>query len=212
MYCMVATRPDIAFAVGNLCKFMHAPCESHWKAIKHLLRYLKSTAHLCLTYSMKEESTLLGYSDSDWAGDFNDNKSTSAYTFLLAGRAVSWSSRKQKTIACSSTEAEYMALSHAARELIWLRGLLEEIGCKQQHPTIIFGDNQGSIALSKNAVHHGTMKHVRVMHDFVREKRGVDLDVKYCPTEDMVADALTKPLCRKKHVWCREMLGLQELA
>ena len=210
MYAMVATRPDIAAAVSAVSRFMENPGSEHWTAVKHIMRYLKNTADWVLTLGSGCKLQLVGYCDADWAGgDLDGRRSTTGYTFSLGSGSIVWSSKRQPTVALSTTEAEYMATTNAAREAIWLRRLLGELGYTQAEPTVIYSDNQGSIKLAHNPVHHSRTKHIDVQHHFVREL--VESNVvalRYCPTDANVADVLTKPLLRIKHVQCAEALGL----
>ena len=128
MYLSVSTRPDISYAVSSLARFSSKPTKEHWTALKRLLRYLKGTTKYGILYTKGGASKCIGFSDADWAGDINDQKSTSGYVFMLSGGAVSWSSKKQKCVALSTAEAEYVALSSAAQESIWLRQLITELG------------------------------------------------------------------------------------
>ena len=155
-YLSVTTRPDIAAAVGILSQYMSKPSKEHWMGVKRVLRYLKGTINYGIKYSSnKEEKDLVGYCDSDWAGDIDTRKSTSGYVFQLGNSAISWSSRKQATVARSSTEAEYVALSAATQEAIWLQRLMKDLGKKMDTPIIVYEDNQGAIELTKNAKYHG---------------------------------------------------------
>ena len=160
----------------------------------------------------KPDSSLVGYSNADWAGNLNDRRSTTGYTFLIAGGTISWSSKKQPTVALSTTEAEYMALTQATKEGIWIRRLLEEIGADSKihrQPTTIRSDNQGCIALAKNSIYHARTKHIDIQHHFVREKVECnEIELDYCRTEDMIADVLTKSLAREKHHRFSHMMGL----
>ena len=126
MYLSGWTRPDIAFAVGNVARFCSNPMREHWTAKKRIIRYLKGTTSYGLEYSRNgdDKSILSGYSDADWAGDINDRKSTSVYLFMMSGAAKSWKSRKQTCVALSTAEAEYVALASAAQEAAWMRQLL----------------------------------------------------------------------------------------
>ena len=166
MYAMLATRPDIAFAVGALSKYSSNPGRAHWDQAVHVLRYLVGTKTYGLFFdgnSLDDLSSLiLGYTDSDWAGDADTCRSTSGYIFLMCGTAVSWSSKLQTSPALSSTEAEYMACTRAAQEAIWLRQLLEQLGFRQTSPTSLLGDNQGAIALAKNPGDHPCTKHIQL--------------------------------------------------
>ena len=138
---------------------------------------------------------MIGFSDADWAGDVDSRRSTSGYVFKIGDSTISWCSKRQVTVAKSSTEAEYVALSIASQEAIWLRQLMNDIAHKITSPTIIYEDNNGAIELSKNAKYHNRTKHIDISFHFVRER--VDLKeilVTYCPTNEMVADVLTKGL------------------
>ena len=142
-----------------------------------------------------------GYSDSDWAGDREDRKSTSRYVFMLNNGLISWCSRRQQTVALSSTEAEYMALTLAAKETIWIRLLMTELGLMQDDasPTVNVLEREGAIALANNPVLHSRTKHIDIQHHFIRnEVTEGRIDLKYVPTEHMVADGLTKPLTHVK--------------
>ena len=210
MYAMIATRPDIAVAMGAVAQHMHNPGEAHWVAVKRIFRYLKGTADVCLSFSSHEgDSVLHGFVDSDWGGNSEERRSTSGYAFIFAGGAISWNSKKQPTVALSTTEAEYMAATQATKEAIWLRRFLEEIGFKQEGPTPIHSDSQGSIALIRNPVHHARTKHIDIQHHFVREKyESKEIEFFYCSTAEMPADILTKGLVKPKFEKCVSKLGL----
>ena len=160
MYLAMCTRPDIAYAVGMLGRFSSKPNRSHWTAVKWVLRYLKGTNDLGILY--KGDSGMQGYSDADWAGDTDDRKSTSGYMFLIAGGPVSWKSKKQSTVALSTAEAEYVALSTATQECMWMQKLLSELGNPPDGPTTILEDNQSSIAMARNPQFHGRAKHINI--------------------------------------------------
>lgn len=223
MYGMLGTRPDIAFAVGTLSKHSATPGPEHWDALMRVFRYLRGTSTLRLTYKPNSEhsngTAPLGYSDADWAGDVNDRRSTTGHAFFLHGSAVSWQSKKQQSIAQSSTEAEYVALASAAKEALWLRALLDDLGTPSLSPPpglddtttpLLLVDNQSAMALAKNSTFHDRTKHIAVRHHFIRDEieRGT-LDVEYVPTDDQVADVLTKALAREKHVRFTTALGLE---
>jgi hypothetical protein len=177
-------------------------------AVKRIMRYLKGSLHLKLQLR-GQHIKLKGYCDADWAGDVNDRRSTTGYVFSLGDGVVSWSSKRQPTVALSTTEAEYMAASHCTREAIWLRQLLDDMRCKYDEGTLIMCDNQGAIALAKNPVYHARTKHIEVQHHFVQEKvaRGAII-LEYCPTEDMLADVLTKALARERHERLTSNIGI----
>jgi hypothetical protein len=216
MYAMLGTRPDIAFAVGVLSKYSSNPGPIHWDQAAHVLRYLVGTKNHGLTFDGNNQdsddlsSIILGYTDSDWAGDIDTRRSTSGYVFLMCGAAVSWSSKLQTSPALSSTEAEYMACTRAAQEAIWLRQLLEQLGFQQTSPTDLLGDNQGAIALAKNPGDHPRTKHIELRYHFIRfaiSDGHILLD--YIPTSRMAADGLTKGLGGEKHFTFLHMLGLK---
>ena len=208
-YAALCTRPDISAAVGVLSQFMSNPSETHWSGVKRILRYLRGTATYGLVYDGNNGSELLGFSDADWAGDVNTRRSTSGYAFQLGSSTITWSSKKQATVAKSSTEAEYVALSKATQEAIWLRRLLDDLGMNTQSPTTLFEDNQGAIDLSKNAKHHDCTKHIDISHHFVRERVATkEIAVTHCPTEEMTADIMTKGLLVVKFQKFRRMLGV----
>ena len=137
MYLVVSTRPHIAFAVNNLARFSSNPQKEHWTALKRILRYLKGTINIDILYKQDGSDKCIGYSDTDWAGDTLDRKSTSGYIFMLSGGPISWSSKKQKCVALSTAEAEYVALSESAQECLWLRQLEAELGCPPEGPTLM---------------------------------------------------------------------------
>jgi hypothetical protein len=152
---------------------------------------------------------LKGYCDADWGGDLDTRRSTTGYMFFIGDGAISWNSKRQPTVALSTTEAEYMATTQAAKEAMWLRQLMSDIGCVQAKATTIMSDNQGSIALAKNPKHHSRTKHIDVQHHFIREKVETELiELKYCPTQDMVADVLTKALAKDRHHILRRSMGI----
>lgn len=164
IYAMLDTRPDIAFAVSVVSRYSSNPTEAHYSIVKRIFRYLRATVHWHLTYKGPLED-LVGYTDSNWAGDHGTRKSTSGYVYNLGSGAISWSSKRQATVALSTCEAEYIGQTQAAKEAIWLRGLLSQIrptGALQT--VIIFDNNQGAIALTKNPQHHGRVKHIDIQH------------------------------------------------
>lgn len=213
MYLMLGTRPDLAFAITSLSQFASAPSESHWTALKRVMRYIRSSTDLAITYSARDcdELSLSGYTDSDWGSTSNDRRSIGGYVFLIAGGAVSWQSKKQATVALSSTEAEYMAATQACKEALWWRSLLREcdVPFKFETPTIIHSDNQSCIALSINPGFHARTKHIDIQHHFIREKvSDGSITLQYVGTNDMVADILTKGLPKPKHYHLLPLMGV----
>lgn len=210
-YAAIATRPDIASAVGLLSQFMSNPGPEHWVGAKRILRYLKGTLNYGLKFdaSQKHGLKLQGYSDADWGRDVNTRRSTSGYLCKLGGGTISWRSKRQSIVALSSTEAEYVALSMATQEAIWLRRLLSSIGFQQSTAVKLFEDNQGAIALSKNPAHHTRTKHIDVKYHFIRDAiESKEIEVEYCQTNKMIADILTKGLQKQKFEELRRMMGV----
>ena len=214
LYLSLWTRPDIAFAVSSVARFCWKPEKEHWTAGKRIMRYLNGTINLGLLYTIKsseDSEKCVGYSDADWAGDLSDRKSTSGYVFQMSGAAITWRSKKQSCVAISTAEAEYMALACAAQEAVWLQQLISDLKNKPAEAIMTNEDNQSAIAMSKNPQFHGRAKHVDIKFHFIRElleKEKVTL--KFCPSEDMIADMLTKGLGKGKLQNFRDMIGLKE--
>ena len=176
----------------------------------------KGTTSYNLEYLRNEdddETILSGYSDADWAGDINDRKSTSGYLFMMSGAATSWKSRKQTCVALSTAEAEYVALAGATQEATWMRQLLEDLYHEQKEPTVIREDNQAAIAIAQQPHSHSKMKHIDIRYHFVREKvQDNTIKLRYCPTNNMLADILTKGLTHDKFSRLRELSGVKDLS
>ena len=190
---------------------MAKPLESHWVAAKKVLRYLKGIVNFGVIYSNDCDVELTGYSDSDWAGNPDDIKSTSGYAFNIGTGVMSWSNKKQLTVSLSSTKAEYKALCNATCEVVWLRRILEDIGNKQMKPIVLKCDNQSSIKLAHNSIYHARTKHIEIQHHFVREKiQSKEIDLSYCNTTDNVVDIFTKPLGKMNFEECRKQLSMVE--
>jgi hypothetical protein len=208
MYLMLGTRPDIAFAVGALSRHMANPGPQHWTAAKRVLRYLVGTVNLGLKFKGGLQE-LVGFTDADWASDPVDRYSTSGYVFILGGAAVSWTSKRQKSIATSSTEAEYMALALGTKEAIWLRRLLHELLHPAAGPTLINVDNQSCIKLAKNPELHQLTKHIDIQYHFTRkEVEAGTIKLEYCPTKKMAADFLTKSVPLEQQKTCAGVCGV----
>lgn len=209
LYLSQATRPDIAHAASVLGQFDDCFNESHWSAAKRVLRYLKGTNHYGVFYRYGSGS-LTGYTDADWGGSIDDRRSFTGYVFVMNGGAVAWDSKKQRTVALSSTEAEYMALSEAAKEAMHLRRFLLELGAVDSEPVRLFNDNVSAQKLATNPVFHARTKHIDVRHHFVREvAESGQVTLGHVASDEMPADVLTKALPRPKHQRCLELLGLK---
>ena len=209
MYAAIGTRPDIAFATSTLAQFMSDPAPFHWEAAKRVLRYLKGTQDYSLTFG-GEILDLIGYTDADW-GSQSHRHSISGHVYLFSGGAISWSSRKQPIIALSSTEAEYIAASDAVRELLWLRSLISEITIPISHPITLLCDNQSAIQIASNGLINARTKHIDIRIHFIRNivESGV-IDLVYCPTDQILADTLTKALPRPHVKYLAGKLGLRQ--
>ena len=212
MHLMTATRPDIAYAVGYVSRFMENPQETHWAAVKRIFRYLQGTKTHGICFKPGNDIDFRGYSDADWAGDHADRKSTSGYTFMLMGAPVSWGSKKQSSVSLSTSEAEYIALSLAIQEGKWIHRLLTEIlaaGSKTPPEFMIREDNQSCIKMTKNPVNHGRAKHIDIKYHHIRDevKRG-EVKLEYCETTLMLADIMTKALPGPRHIELTTCLGI----
>ena len=166
-YASTAMRPDITAAVALLSKYSSNPGKEHWMGVKRIFRF-KGTLKYGLKFSANnKEGILHGYSDADWTGDIDTCRSTSGYVFKVTNTTVSWCSKRQASVAKSTTEAEYISLSLAAQEAIWLCRLLFDVGCDVDFPPVIYEDNHGAIELSKNPKFYNRTKHIDINHHFI---------------------------------------------
>jgi hypothetical protein len=208
---LIHTRPDICFDVSALSQFMSEPRHRHWIAAKHILRYLRGSIAYGLRYTSSGGVLLHGYADSDWVGSSVDRKSTSGYCFSLGSAMISWSSKKQSSIAQSTVEAEYIAASNASREAVWLRKLMSGLFQERLETTVIHCDNQSCLKLTENPVFHDRSKHIEMKYHFIRDmvqRRTIKLQ--YIRTDEQIADILTKPLSLGKFVYFQDKLGMAE--
>jgi len=230
---MMATRPDLAYTTSTLGQFNSQPTTESIQAAKRVLRYLQFTSDFALhfpskqSYLQNQDSKLsqasqsaelipdqpIGYTDSDWAGDKVDRKSTYNYMFTLFATAVSWKSQKSSTVALSTTEAEYIGACEASKEAIWITRLVNDVSPNQArrqtapNPCLIYGDNQGAIALVENPRSHQRTKHIDIRYHFIRQAYQKNLiHLQYIPTAQMTADIFTKALPQEPHY--RHMLGM----
>ncbi|XP_069146145.1 uncharacterized mitochondrial protein AtMg00810-like [Solanum lycopersicum] len=209
---LTATRPDIMYGVSLISRYMESPTAIHLLAAKRIFRYLQGTKDFGLFYKKGEKSDLIGFVDSDYADDQDDRKSTSGYVFVLGTGAISWSSRKQKIVTLSTTEAEFVAATACACQAIWLRKILEELRFKQKGATIIFCDNNSAIKLSKNPVLHGRSNHIDVKYYFLRDLNNEGtVELQYCRSEDQLADIFTKPLRYLPFQKLRRLMGINTM-
>ncbi|XP_048491166.1 uncharacterized mitochondrial protein AtMg00810-like [Beta vulgaris subsp. vulgaris] len=206
---LTLSRPDIAYAVSVISRFMQKPMKRHLEAVRRILRYVKGTIDYGILYRNDKEFEVVGYCDADYAGDLDTRRSTTGYVFNLGSAAVSWCSKRQPTVSLSSTEAEYRAAAMATQECVWLTQLLKDLHQPIDRGIKLACDNQSAIRLAENPVFHARTKHVEVHYHFVREKvlRG-EIELEQVNTEDQVADIFTKGLGGPKFEKFRKQLGM----
>jgi hypothetical protein len=197
MYLQIGMRPDISFAVAHLAQYAANPSPQHQRLAQYILAYLVGTVDMRLVYDGADGDGLVGYTDSSLGDQADDRHSTSGYVFILANRAISWSSRKQKTVAQNTTEAEYMAMTDVANQATWYQSFLMELGYSVDDPIPLHGDNKGAIDLALNPVTGRRSKHIAIRHHVIREyiEKGT-ISLICTPTAEMVADSFTKSLPR----------------
>ena len=206
---LTITRPDLAFAVGLVSRFMQEPRKPHLEAAKKILKYVKTTLGMGLMYKYNAKVSLHGFTDADFGGDLDDRKSTSGYVFLCGDTSISWCSKKQATVSLSTIEAEYKASTLAAQECIWLRRLLEDLLEPINKTVAIYRDNQSAIKLANNPVFHARTKHIELEHHFIREKvLDGTIEALEVRSEDNVADIFTKSLPKGQFELLRSKLGM----
>ncbi|XP_031248461.1 secreted RxLR effector protein 161-like [Pistacia vera] len=201
MYLMVCSRPDLGFAVSLVSRFMSNLGRTHWMALKWIMRYLQGTKSAGIVFKKNHscDDCVEGFCDADYAGDLDKRKSISWFVFTLWGNTVSWKSKLQHMVTLSSTESEYVALTEAAKEATWLKGLINELGIEQQ-TVKINSDSQSAIHLCKNQVYHERTKHIDVHLHFIREmiERG-EIEIEKIDGSHNPADMFTKSVPFEKH-------------
>ncbi|KAG8498213.1 hypothetical protein CXB51_006868 [Gossypium anomalum] len=207
MYAMVCSRSDLSYAVSAVSRYMANPGKEHWKAVQWILRYLRGTTDVCLQFGRTEDG-VIGYVDVDFARDLDRRRSLTGYVFTIGGCTISWKATLQTTVALSTTEAEYMAITEAYKEVIWLKGLFSELNEDLQISTI-FCDSQSAIFLIKDQIFHERTKHINVWYHFVRDiiARG-DIVVNKISTHENPADMMTKSLPITKFEHCSNLVGV----
>ncbi|KAJ3540638.1 hypothetical protein NMY22_g4216 [Coprinellus aureogranulatus] len=210
LYLAIGTRPDIAYAVQQLSQFLDCFTSVHWNAAIRVVRYLKGTRDLKLRLGGKEELQLVGFTDSDWANCLDTRRSVGGYGFSLGSGLISWTAKKQATVAASSCEAEYVAAYEACKENEWLRSLLAEIDFKPEGPTTVLCDNRAAIIISEDPLLHARVKHIDIKYHFLRERaiEAKSITLRYINTNDNVADMFTKALPPRRFARLRELAGL----
>ena len=213
MYLAITSRPDISYAVHRLAKYMSNLGRAHWEALKRLVQYLLGTRELWLVYG-RDRSGLAGFTDADWGTSDDTRHSVCGYVYTFDGGAISWSAKQQMVVALSSTEAEYIGITHATKEAIWLRALLSDLVHPDfaKHAVRLYSDNKGAMDLAHNNAFHARTKHISIRYHFIREavERG-DVELEYWRTEDMPADIFTKPVSRTRLEHLRGLMGLLPL-
>ncbi|XP_019165961.1 PREDICTED: uncharacterized protein LOC109161843 [Ipomoea nil] len=189
---LTITRPDLSYVVNRLYQFMHSSTVVHWGLLQRVLRYIKGTLTYGLHLSVSASSTIHAFSNSDWAGCPVDKKSTSGYAIFLGSNLISWLSKKQCTVARSSTEVEYKALADVSAKVTWVVSLLRELGLHNGEPSTLWCDNLGATYLCANPVFHARTKYVEIYYHFVRDKvSSGDMVVNFVSTKDQLADIFT---------------------
>lgn len=210
---LVHTRPDIAHSVGVVSRYMERPTVLHMSAVKRIFRYIKGTLHYGLVYAKGTGDYMLaGYSDSDSAGNIEDRRSTGGMAFYLNKSLITWVSQKQRCVALSSCEAEFMAATAAACQGVWLGNLLGQLTNLKRHPVVLYINNKSAIDLANNPVFHGRSKHIIIRYHFIREcvERG-EIIIKHINTGEQRADILTKPMTAVKFEQMRGLLGMKSV-
>jgi hypothetical protein len=205
---VTASRPDVMFSVCMCARYQSSPRESHLKACKRILRYLKSTQDVGLWYPKESSFELIGYSDSDYGGCKINRKSTSGTCQLLGKSLVSWSSKKQNSVALSTAEAEYISAGSCCAQLLWMKATLSDFGIKFKQVPLLC-DNESAIKMTNNPVQHARTKHIDIRHHFIRDHQlKGDISIESVGTEDQLADIFTKPLDEKRFCKLRNELNI----
>ena len=210
LYLSIGTRPDISYSVQQLSQFLDCYTYAHWNAALRVVRYLSGTREYKLHLGGNNPISLLGFTDSDWANCLDTRRSVGGHAYTLGSGVISWQVRKQKTVAASSCEAEYVAAFEACKEAIWLRTLLSAVGHSSKTPTTILCDNNAAINLSEDPLLHDRVKHIDIKHHFLRERvQSNEITLSYINTYDNIADIFTKALDTRKFTRFRGFLGIK---
>lgn len=202
--CMV-TRPDICYATSTLSRYLDRPTEKLWNAAKRILKYLKKTSHMVLTYKKSSSNIIASFTDADWAGDKQDRKSVSGMAIYHGANLISWASKKQQAVALSSAEAEYTAAAMCTAELLYVKGLNEEFSGKCS--AVLYCDSTSAIKMIQNYENTKRSKHIDIKVHFIKDIVAKNLiSVKYMDTKENVADIFTKALCSVKFNYFRSKL------
>jgi hypothetical protein len=206
------THPDLSFVVGLVAQYIQTPHEIHWKVSKMILFYVCGTVQFVIHYNLGGTPLLVGFIDSNWFGEPDDQKSTGGYFFILGSRPVTWACKKQQAIALYLAKAEYQAMVNESQKAFWIRQILLEFGFQQQHLTSLWCDNQSVINLTKDLVQHQCSNHIELHMHFIRKLiHDQVIEVLFFPTKDQVADIFTNSLTKVNFSKIRSMLGVQEV-
>ncbi|KAB2616638.1 hypothetical protein D8674_023226 [Pyrus ussuriensis x Pyrus communis] len=206
---LTLTRPDISFAVNQVCQYMHNPKSTHLQAVKRIYRYIKGTVERGLLFRSSNDFTLRGFSDADWAGSLDDRRSTSGACIFLGPNLLTWTAKKQSTVSRSSSEAEYRALATTTAEIRWFCYLFRELGIPFRTPPCIFVDNVSALHMVANPVFHAHTRHIEIDYHFVLEllAHGV-LQTRHISSHHQIADIFTKGLSRDRFSFLGSKLNL----
>jgi len=205
---LCASRPDIMLSMCMCARFQANPKECHLVAVKRILRYLVHTPNLGLWYPKGSTFDLLGYSDSDYVGCKVDQKSTTETCQFLGRSLVSWSSKKQNSVALSTAEAEYVVAGACCAQLLWMRQTLSDFGCEYKKIPLLC-DNESAIRLANNPVQHSRTKHIDIRHHFLRDhETKLDIALSHVSTDKQLADIFTKPLDEQRFCFLRSELNI----
>jgi hypothetical protein len=210
LYAATVSRPDLAFAASVLCHYMSKWSYSHFRAAKHCLRYIRGTSDLCLVFDeAAAKRIVLGYADADWGGCQETRRSTTGYVFKTFGGTTGWKSKRQSTMALSTTQAEVLAVTDATRQAEWLRQFLDDLGMPVDGAIPILNDNRGAVLLSNHSHDHGTSKHFEIRTGYLRqETQNNRIKIEHVGTTDNIADGLTKSVPTARHLMLSEKLGM----
>jgi hypothetical protein len=213
MYVAVSTRPDICKAISNVSRFLDNPGQQHWQAVKRIFRYLKGTRDMKLELGGSATLNLSAYSDADWGGDIDTRRSTTGFVILLGSSLICWKSRLQAVVSLSTVEAEYYAITDATRDLLYMLPIAIDMKLTQELPLKVHEDNQGCQAVAEKAIINPRSKHIDIKYHWIKERivEGL-IKIHYCPTDQMLADILTKGLEEVKHRKFTDLLGLRSAA
>lgn len=225
MYAAICTRPDITYAVNRLAQFNSCYTETHWLAAKHVLRYVKGSLTKGIHYT-SSDGTLRGYADADYANDKDSRRSVTGFLFTFGVSVFSWKSKRQRTVALSTTEAEYMSISDCSRHALWLKNLFHDLDLSFSPASdgsilsstvpifsagsaiALFNDNNGTVILTQEPIINDKSKHIDVRYHFIRENvKSNNITTHHMPTSSMPADYLTKPLVIDSHLHCASLIS-----